>query len=102
LGNYVTIADDRLSTIDGFFFKQSVNLDSISRISYSPRFIGGMGAKMLTVHFKKGNEIRTLNVGSNHFFSRKTIAAIIKEIRDRNSNVEMDQAAENLMRTYAK
>ena len=101
-GNFIVISDESLSTVDWFLFKQSVNPKEIVRISYSPQFVGGMGAKMLTVYSKKDNQLKALNIGSNHFFSRKTIAAIIKEIRDRNPNVEMDQSAENLMHTYAK
>jgi hypothetical protein len=101
-GNFIVISNESLSTVDWFLFKQSVDPKEIVRISYSPQFVGGMGAKMLTVHSKKDNKLKALNVGSNHFFSRKTIAAIIKEIRDRNPNVEMDQSAENLMHTYAK
>ena len=101
-GNFIVISDESLSTVDWFLFKQSVNPKEIVRISYSPQFVGGMGAKMLTVYSKKDNQLKALNIGSNHFFSRKTIAAIIKDIRDQNPNVETDQAAENLMHTYAK
>ena len=101
-GNFIVISSESLSTVDWFFIKQSVNPKDIVRISYSPQFIGGMGAKMLTVYSRKDNQLKALNIGSSHFFSRKTIAAIIKEIRDRNPNVEMDQSAENLMHTYAK
>ena len=41
-GNFIVISNESLSTVDWFFIKQSVDLNDISRVSYSPQFIGGM------------------------------------------------------------
>ena len=96
-GNFIVISNESLSTVDWFFIKQSVDLNDISRVSYSPQFIGGMGAKMLTVYFRKGSQLRTLNIGSNHFFSKRTIANIVTEITRQNPGVQLDEFVQMLI-----
>ena len=100
-GNFIVISDESLSAVDWFLFKQSVDPKEIERISYSPQFVGGMGAKMLTVYSKKDNKLKALNIGSNHFFSKKTLAAIIKEIRHRNPSVTLDDSTQLLLKNYS-
>src|SRR5690242_18147394 len=57
-GNFIVVSNESLSTVDWFIFKQSVDPKEIVRISYSPQFVGGMGAKMLTVYSKKDNKLK--------------------------------------------
>jgi hypothetical protein len=99
-GNYVTIFNNHLSTVDGFLFKQSVDINDILHVSYGPQLVGGMGAKMLTVYRKKNNQIKALNVGSNHFFSQQTLVNIIVELKKTNPSIRLDENAEDLLKKF--
>src|SRR5262249_44594173 len=101
-GNYVMVSGNYLFVVDWFLFKRSINMSEIARIRYGPQFVGGMGAKILTVYCKNDTWPRALDIGSNHFFSQQTLADITRENIEKNSGVQIDESVHILINKSGK
>jgi hypothetical protein len=94
-GTYIIINDSGLYAVDFFFYRNGLKFDQIQGIYYHPTWI--MGSKARTLSITGSTRRRSVRLGTNHFYSLRTIAAIISEIKKRNPRVELDESAQGLI-----
>jgi hypothetical protein len=99
-GTYILIDDDDIYAVDYFFYKSGLKLDQLSGIYYHPTWIVGSSARTLSIVGFPNGRRKAVRLGTNHFYSFQSLAAIIAEVKKRNPKVDMDRPAAELMERY--
>jgi hypothetical protein len=101
-GNYVLISDNTVCVVDLFFYKRWIEISDISDIFYGQQFVGRAGAKALSLRSDVHGKRASLNLGSSHFFSQQTLANIVHEIVQRNSQIQLNEPVLELINKYPR
>jgi hypothetical protein len=99
-GTYIVVNESGVYAVDYFFHKTGLKFEQIESIYYHPTWIIGSRARTLSIIGILGGKRKTVKLGTNHFYSLKSLAAIIAEVRKNNPTVKMDGPTQELMNRY--
>lgn len=101
-GTFVIVNDVGVYAVDYCFYKQGLTFHEMQSVDYGytwgPR---APRARTLIVSGTVNGKIKEIRLGTNHFYSQKTLAAIVKEIRERKPSVRIDSDAQSLLEHYS-
>lgn len=101
-GTFIIIDKDEAYTVDYFVYKKGLNIDQIENINYAPTWgPRAPNARTLSISGVTSGRNKEVKLGTNHFFSRRILAAIVEEIRHRKPSVTLDDGAEHLLKDYS-
>jgi hypothetical protein len=101
-GTFIIIDKEEVYTVDYFVYKKGLNIDQIENINYAPTWgPRAPNARTLSISGVVSGRNKEVKLGTNHFFSRKTLAAIVEEIKHRKPSVDLDESTKLLLENYS-
>lgn len=101
-GTCISVDVSGVCAISYFLFRSGLNFDQISAIYYHPTWMVGSKARTLSIIGSKNGRKKSINLGTNHFYSLQSLANVVRAVKEHNTGVEMDGPTQELMERYTK
>lgn len=93
---YITISGDKIKFVKFLFFRQTVDIERISKLTY--RDFGTRGLNGVTVHYTSKHGLPMSAVlGSIGAYGQEQISSILREIVNSNSEIKTDAKVQSLV-----
>lgn len=97
-GLHISITDSKISRVDFFFWKDTIEIKNIESIVYHPSFVFGGPNKTVSVLDAHGNKVFMESMPFGKEKQRALIASLIRL----NPSIRLNEDAEALLKRYAE